>query len=354
MFGFIGAIIASNFKRLSSPFKLGYAVTYRCNLKCKMCNIWHKDDHSRELSVFDIEKFFLKPHGLHWVGLTGGECFLRADLPEIADVIISNSKQLSAMHIATNGTRTDKIDHFMTEVRKKHRKIKFVFTVSIDGPSDIHNKIRGVEGVWEKALTTFKMLKKMPLVKPQFGFTLSHSNVGQFEDTFHSLKDVYPQLRFDDISVYIFQKSSFYYDNQDMLDLDKNVRIKEINKILALDKEGCTLNNFLRRKFLQMYLTYLQTSQTPIKCQSAASTCYLDPYGTLYPCSVWNRKLFNIKETNLSLKEIWQTNEANNIYKDVLSNKCTGCWTPCDAYSAMGGSLLQTILWSGSGLKRKV
>ncbi|MBF0595697.1 MAG: radical SAM protein [Candidatus Omnitrophica bacterium] len=344
MLGFQGSIIAANFKRLDSPFKLSYAVTYRCNLKCQMCNIWDKADHSHELSAADIAKFFQRPHRIHWVGLTGGECFLRVDLPEIADAILSHSKDLKAIHIATNGTLTDRVDRFMTEVRKKHKKIKFVFTISIDGPEDLHNKIRGVEGVWAKALATYKMLKEMPLVKPQFGFTLSHSNVGRFKETFLALKEACPQHRFDDMTVNIFQRSSFYYDNQTMPALDADVVVKEIKSILAMDDEGLTLNNFLRRKYLQMYSGFLKTGKSPVKCQSFASTCFLDPYGTLLPCAVYNRKLLNIKETDLSLKEVWQMSEARKICQEASSNQCPGGWSPCDAYSAMGGSLLQTLL----------
>jgi MoaA/NifB/PqqE/SkfB family radical SAM enzyme len=313
-----------------------------------MCKIWEKTNHLHELSAADIEKFFQKPHSLYWVGLTGGECFLRADLPEIADVILSNSKDLRAIHIATNGTLTDRIGRFMTEVRKKHKKIQIVFTVSIDGPPDLHNRIRGVEGVWAKALTTYKMLKTMPLVKPHFGFTLSHNNMGRFEETFQALKDTYPPLKFDDVTVNIFQQSSFYYDNQQMPALDPDALTREIKKITALDNEGLTMNSFLRRKYLQMYPGYLKTGQSPLKCQSFASTCFLDPCGDLLPCAVYNRKLLNIKETDLSLNEIWQLDEAKRIYRGISSNKCPGCWNPCDAYSAIGGSLLQTLLWNES------
>ena len=36
-------IISSNFARLAFPYKLTFAVTYRCNYTCKTCNIWQKD-----------------------------------------------------------------------------------------------------------------------------------------------------------------------------------------------------------------------------------------------------------------------------------------------------------------------
>ena len=118
---------------------------------------------------------------------------------------------------------------------------------------------------------------------------------------------------------------------------------REIQKILAMDKDRLSLNNFLRRKYLKLYLQFLKTRKSPVKCQSFASTCFLDPYGNLFPCAVYNRKLLNIKETVLSLNEIWQLKEALRIHNECARNKCPSCWSPCDAYSAMGGSIIPTV-----------
>jgi radical SAM protein with 4Fe4S-binding SPASM domain len=231
----------------------------------------------------------------------------------------------------------------MKDVRKRHPTVKFVFNISIDGPSQLHNKIRGTDDVWAKALTSYKILKGMPFVKPQFGFTLSHGNIGQFENTFLALKDEYPPLRLDDITVNIFQRSSFYYDNQRMPALDPELLVKEIRKIIAMDKEGLSLNNLLRRKYLLFYLDYLKTKKSPLKCQAFSATCFLDPYGNLWPCAVYKRKLLNIRETDMGLKEIWKMNEAKQIAQECSSNKCPGCWSPCDANNAIAGSLLPAL-----------
>ena len=45
---FISRAFISNFTRLNFPFKISYAVTYRCNLQCKMCNIWKKEHQQKE------------------------------------------------------------------------------------------------------------------------------------------------------------------------------------------------------------------------------------------------------------------------------------------------------------------
>lgn len=344
MLKFIGSVVASNFKRPSSPFKLSYAVTYRCNLKCKMCNIWEKAHHPEELKADDIGRFLCRPHKVYWLGITGGEPFLRQDLFDIVDTALSCSKTITALHFATNGTLTDRIERLVSDTRKKHKRAKIVFTLSVDGPPDVHNHIRGVPQVWNKTFETYRMLKKIPNVKPQFGFTLSHNNLDQFETTYEAIREAYPQVRFDDITVNIFQQSSFYYENHKMKPLEPGKVETAIQRILSIDRDKMSLNNFLRRRYLKLYLEYMQTKKSPVKCQSLASTCFLDPYGNLYPCAVYNRKVVNIRETDQSLKAIWRQKESKKIHKECAKNHCPSCWSPCDAYSAIGGSLVQSIL----------
>lgn len=340
---FINAIIASNFRRLNSPLKLSYAVTYRCNLKCAMCNIWNKAPSAPELTPDDVGRFFHKPHNIYWIGLTGGEPFIREDLPAIVDAILSQQSSIAALHFATNGTLTERVEKLTRHIVTKYPKLKLVFTVSIDGPKDLHNTIRGRNNVWQDALKTYKILKSITNVKPQFGFTISHNNIGRFEETYRDLKDSYPALRFDDITVNIFQRSTFYYENQDMPPLDQDKLHTEINRILTLDREGLTMNNFLRRTYLKLYPAYARTGKSPVKCQSFANTCFIDPYGNLLPCAVYNRKLLNIKNTEHSLNSIWQLKAAKEIHAECAQNKCPSCWSPCDAYSAIGGSLLRSL-----------
>jgi len=60
LFNFTKSIFISNVKRLNFPIKCSLALTYKCNLRCKMCNIWGKDDSMQELTVQEIGDFFKK------------------------------------------------------------------------------------------------------------------------------------------------------------------------------------------------------------------------------------------------------------------------------------------------------
>ena len=308
-----------------------------------MCNIWKKEPSGSELAVKDLDNFFKKANRFSWVGITGGEPFLRPDLSDIIDIVNKYCRNLSAIHFATNGQLKEKILGLTDYIRRKNKKLKVVYTVSIDGPPSLHDEIRGVPGTWDKAVDTFKTLKDTGFAKAQIGFTLSSHNIGRFEDTFNALKEAYPKLSFNDMTVNIFQKSSFYYENVNMQELD-NARLKnEIKKILEMDRDRISVNNFLRRKYLKLYLEYMDTHKCPLKCQAFSSTCFLDPYGNLFPCAVYYKKLLNIKDMKDELGEIWNTDRAKNLSYECSHYECPSCWSPCDAYSAIGSSLKKAI-----------
>ncbi len=338
-------IIYSNFRRLNFPHKLSYILTYRCNLHCKMCKIWQKTPVP-ELGLVEIESFFKKSNNFSWLGITGGEPFLREDVSEVAKVILDNCQELAAIHFATNGMLTSKIMKTVESVFKyKKTRTKLLFTLSIDGPPELHDDIRGFQGAWNNCMNTFKELKKHKHIQVRIGVTLSAFNLDAFKETLNSLQSAYPPIRFDDININLFNKSAFYYDNKDLPDLDPLQAATCIDGILAMDRDRFTLNNFLRRRYLRLYQKYIQLKKCPLKCQALSATCILEPQGDVYPCGVYGVKVANIKEYDYDLKKIWLSDLAKKLSLDCATGRCPSCWSPCDAFSAIAGSLLNFNLW---------
>jgi len=67
------------------PVYVIYETTDRCNLRCRMCSVWRRADREAELNLGQIDVLAgrLRDMGVVVVSLSGGEPFLREDLPEI-------------------------------------------------------------------------------------------------------------------------------------------------------------------------------------------------------------------------------------------------------------------------------
>lgn len=341
---FLDAIIRSNVGLLRHPYKISWAVTYRCNLKCRMCNIWQRSDEGGELTPADADAFFSSASRFSWVGLTGGEPFLRADIDELVERVVKRCDRLEAIHVNTNGQLTDRAVNFAEAFRRRYPRHRLVMTISVDGPPPVHDRIRGVEGAWEKALKTFRGLKEVGGVKAQVGFTLSSENMGMFQETMSALRQAWPAFRPDDLNVNIFQQSDHYYGNTAMERPAKEALDREIEAILGEDTGGWSPNSHLRRTYLKNYRKYLATGKSPLPCLAFTASLLLDPYGDIYPCGMFGRRFMNVRDMRGSFESHWHSPDAKALRADCRGGKCPSCWSPCDAFIAIAGALPKTIV----------
>lgn len=220
----------ANFATPKWPFKITFALTYKCNLRCLYCKIWERPSR-KELELENIKKFLLSINYLRWVHLTGGEIFLRNDIEEILNFLIEKSN-LSILTFPTNGILT--------------KKISF--------NSDFCN--------------SFFQLKK-PIKK-------------------YSIKSL------------------------------------------------------LENRYFKLMKIYINKHRTPIPCGALKTSCFIDPYGDIYPCLSFATSLGNIKHASYNFKYLWQrmNNVKKNIRRKINRYQCPGCWTSCEAYPTILSQLL--------------
>jgi len=317
------------------PYELNFAITYKCNSRCTICNIW-REKSENELSLREIEKFVKKIDFIHWVRLTGGEPFLRRDYVQIVKILKKNLPNLFMLTTPTNGLLTELILEKVKEVLKFFDK-RYVITVSLDGPPIIHDKIRGVKGSWNKAVETYNKLKTLEKdnknFKVFFGYTISPHNVDFFEKTVKEVKKFVPDITFDDFHINLFQTSNIYYKNLDKK-IDKKFisqAKKEIEKILKL-REKKDIVSSIENKYLELGKEYLKTGKMPIKCNVFNLSSFIDPSGNVFPCTVFDRNLGNLRDNDYHLKKILSSEKAKKVIEEITNGNCPQCWTPCEAH----------------------
>jgi len=89
-----------------------------------------------------------------------------------------------------------------------------------------------------------------------------------------------------------------------------------------------------KNKFKIFYFEKLQNfitnpKEMVIPCAALRASAFINPYGNLYPCIEWNKKIGNIKK--MSFKKIWYSKQAQKIRAQIKSKRCPNCWTVCDA-----------------------
>jgi MoaA/NifB/PqqE/SkfB family radical SAM enzyme len=340
---FLSKIMLANIG-VSSPFEMNFAITYKCNSRCEICNIW-KQKSENELSLKEIEKFSKKIDFIQWIRLTGGEPFLRKDYADIVKLLNKNILDLILITTPTNGHLTDLIYENVKKVLEFFEK-NYVITVSLDGPKAIHEKIRGIKGSWNKSIETYKKLKELEKehknFKVFFGYTISPSNVGFFEKTLEEVKKIISEIDVNDFHVNLFQTSGIYYKNLEKevgKDYSKKSQ-KEIDIILNLRGNSINPMKMIETRYLKLGKDYLKTKEMPIDCNIFKLSCFVDPFGNVYPCTIFERKIGNLRNNNYDLKKILESENARIVNKEIIEKKCPKCWTPCEAHQMIVGKLI--------------
>jgi radical SAM protein with 4Fe4S-binding SPASM domain len=334
------ALLRTTVSRPPAPVKLNLCLTYWCQYRCKTCNIWQRKP-ADELTTDEIVTLVGENPDVNWVDLTGGEIFLRRDIDDIFDAIITGWRRLAILHFPTNGFLTDRIVATAERIAGRG-PAHTVITVSLDGDEALNDEIRGIKGGFRHQIETFKALRRMRGIEAALGMTLSSANMGRFEDTFAACAREIPDLTIDEIHLNVAQTSSHYYGNAgiDGMAPDPMAARAQVRQYRALRGRTRSAKQLLENAYLNHLDTYLLTGRTPMPCHALRASCFIDPWGVVYPCISYSRPVGRLRDTGMRLGPIWTAMETARVQREIWNGDCPQCWTACEAYQSILGNVL--------------
>jgi radical SAM protein with 4Fe4S-binding SPASM domain len=335
-----GAILQAHAGRLARPLKINLCLTYWCQYRCKTCNIWQRKPVD-ELATDELLAFVATNTGTSWLDVTGGEIFLRRDVEEVLLAIVRQWRRLALLHFPTNGFLTDRIAA-TAERLAAERRVPIVVTVSLDGDEALNDDVRGVRGGFRRQIATFQALRRIRGVRPVFGFTMSRYNVAHVESTFEACRAEVPDLTIADFHLNVAQRSSHYYGTGEGQDF--TAPIADVRRALAwyVAKRGMprSPSALVESRYLRRLDDYLTSGRTPMPCHALRSSCFIDPWGTVYPCITYARPMGSLRQTGMDLAPIWASDDTRRVQGEIWDGDCPQCWTACEAYQTLLGNAL--------------
>ncbi len=314
-----------------------FAVTYRCKGRCKTCNIWRMEPPERgEMSFYEVQDLFESNRDflrdVRSIQLTGGEPFMREDLPELVSTI-HNQIPGCTYWIPTNGTIPKTVEK-TAEMIETLEGCSLGISVSVDGLERTHDHIRGYEGCFEEAVETLSGLSTLRDEHQNFalsvGMTVTPENYKEIWEVAQMAKRFGADFTFRPVS-----RSEIYYRNP-----AEALNPASIADLILPTIQGIG-RNLLKAKGLRAStptLRYMQGALDHIRdpggrrlpCSAASDSFFLDPYGDVYPCIFLNELLGNAQEQ--PLHEIWRSREAEKARRKIRNGGCPGCWVECEAF----------------------
>jgi len=296
-----------------------------------------EDPGEGEMSLGEIEGALRENQGflrdVTSVQVTGGEPYLREDLPEIIQIIREYIPQ-ATIWIPTNGLNPIRIET-ATRNMLQHTDGRWLgVSVSIDGVHDTHDYARGIEGNFKQAVETLKRLSALrdehAGLNVSVGMTVTNENHEELPKVWSIARAHGADFSFRPVNF-----SDIYYKNREVSPTPSECA----EHILpALQAMGRTLieEQGLRRaltnlRYTQGALDYIRDpGRRLLPCRAASASFFLDPHGNVYPCLFNGEALGNVKDESLS--KIWGSQAAGEARKRISGGDCPGCWVECEAY----------------------
>jgi MoaA/NifB/PqqE/SkfB family radical SAM enzyme len=297
----------------------------------------------KDLKLEEIKKVFKRlPRSVCWVSFTGGEPYLRDDLIDIFQAAVDNLPRLSLIGMPSNGLMTERI---LSQVKKlkRFKSTKIIIGFSLDGPPEIHDKIRGIPGGFKRTWKTYqeciKIARQSKNLEVMLEMTLSPFNINHAYAFLEKLLS-----RGHKVTLTISHAGFLYNGVGKDIVLSKD-NLAEIDRIVKLYISHISILSpagIIERKYLKNINTFLRNPEKQvIPCKATSCSFALLSDGSVMPCFMWGVHLGNLREADYDVLRLVSSKKTSRCRAAIKKGGCPVCWTPCEAYQSIISSLLR-------------
>jgi MoaA/NifB/PqqE/SkfB family radical SAM enzyme len=302
----------------------------KCNCRCLMCDIW------RIREVRRIETADLLPHlesfrslGTRWIVLSGGEALLHHDLRGFMELLHAEGMRITLLStgllLADNAAL---IAELVDDV-----------IVSLDGPREIHNKIRRVRDAFEQMASGIQALRSLRSNMPiSARSTVQKSN---FRDLPRTV-DAAHELGLNSISFLAVDSTSTAFNREDGWKDDQQARVtlspEEVSELesclnrMSIDYAEDFHSGFIQetpekmRRIARHFRSALgEFDPVAPRCNAPWVSAVVESDGTVRPCffhppigNFYEQPLVDILNSNTAL----EFRASLDIEQNAVCRKC--------------------------------
>ena len=301
-------------------------VTYRCNARCTMCNRYKAPSKpEEEISIETIKKL----PKMYFTNITGGEPFIREDLPDIVRELYKKSDRIV---ISTNGFFTDRIIKLCEEFPNVGIRI------SIEGLEDTNNKIRGLDDGFNRGYSTLKKLVEMKHPDVGFGMTVQDANAKDLVPLYDLSNEL--NMEFATASLH----NSFYFVEAKNIIHDRLMVAKEFEKLINKLLNSNSPKKWFRAYFNHGLINYIFGQKRLLPCDMAFDTFFIDPYGDVMPCNGTKEKEVMGNLNTQTWDELWNSKQAEKV-RNKVRHCDRQCWMIGSVSPAMHKYIWKPAWW---------
>lgn len=301
---------------------MSWNTTNDCNLYCAHCYRESGEKAKGELDTNEAKKLIdeIAKAGFHIMIFSGGEPLMREDIFEL--IAYAKEKGLRPV-LGSNGTLITK------EVAEKLKEAGLMAAgISLDSLNKAsHNKLRGAEDAWEKAVEGMENCKCVGLPF-QIHTTVMDWNENEVTDLMdfaveigaraHHIFFLIPTGRGEDIKEMALDRASYENVLKRIMTKAKEVPIEV--------KPTCA------PQFIRVAQEVGKAQRFSKGCLAGLTYCIISPKGDVQPCAYMKMEIGNVRDK--AFDEIWETSE---VFKTLRTMDYDGQCGLCGYGKTCGG-----------------
>lgn len=266
---------------------------------------------------------------MYFTNITGGEPFIRTDLPEIVKELYKKSDRIV---ISTNGFFTERI----IDLARKFPQVGI--RISIEGLERTNDEIRGLQNGYQKGYQTLKTLRKMGMKDVGFGMTVQDKNAPDLVPLYQISNKM--GMEFATASLH----NSFYFVETRNIIKDRPMVAQNFENLINELLKSNSPKKWFRAYFNHGLINYIYGQKRLLPCDMSFDTFFIDPYGDVMPCNGTKDKEVMGNLNNQDWKELWNSSKAEQIRGKV--RHCNrNCWMIGSVSPAMHKYIWKPVTW---------
>ncbi|HEX2192760.1 MAG TPA: radical SAM protein [Acidimicrobiales bacterium] len=303
---------------------LTVSTNFRCNFKCATCNVYERK--AKELEADEWETVFRSVgRAPVWMTFSGGEPFLRGDLP---DIILSATRACrpAIVTIPTNGWFTKRVVAGAEKICKGSPDTQLKINLSIDhNDPHRHDEIRGAQGSWERLMATLAGLRQLQLPNLTVGV---HTVVSRENE--HDFPGVAAGLATLGADSYIAECAEERVELGTMQSgiSPRAARFREAAAaVQAADEEAnggvARMVRALRGEYYDRVARFLGGDATAMPvCHAGFLSAHLAADGEVWSCCVLANSFGNLRDADFDFRQVWFSDRAYEFRQWMRERRC--------------------------------
>ena len=309
------------------PVNITVSVSYRCNSRCKTCNVWLLPNDDLTLAEWDrvFESLGRAPY---WFTFSGGEPTLRKDLPGHGGERVPALPARGSSTSRRTGSSTRSSPAGSSSVLQAAPKSEVIINLSLDGVGCQHDEIRGVRNNWTHAMATYSALKE--LKRDYKNLTVGiHTVISNFNvDLFAELCEyVQRELKPDSYITEIAEERV----ELDTVGLGITPTVEKytvaIDTLLESMRDQhltgvAEVTQAFRRQYYELVKRTLREHRQVIPCMAGVASAQIAPNGDVWTCCISAQSMGNLREHDYDFGSVWRTGEADELRRSIKAGEC--------------------------------